>query len=81
MGDAQFDGGGSVTWKIRHSKGRNGHGNPNNANGEDEDPPAGSDAKFIVETEGGFKFDHPATKGHWVKISWRPETPPRDQSS
>ena len=79
MGDAEFQGGGSVKWKIRNSKGKNGGGDKNNCNGEDQDPPDGPDGKFIVETEEGFKFEHPATKGHWVRVSWIPET--NDQSS
>ena len=77
MGDAQFDGGGSVKWKVKPSKGDPYHGNPNGANGRDKDPDASDpNAKFTINTIGGTLT--PQSDGSWtvnvdgttIKISW-----------
>ena len=66
MGDAQFDGGGSVKWKVRPSKGDPAHGNPNGANGKDKDPESSSDpnAQFTINITGGTVT--PQGAGSWT---------------
>ena len=85
MGDAQFDGGGSVKWKIRHSKGDHGHGNPNGGNGKDKDPLDGSGGKFrVFRNEQGVETEMiplNTVEGNYIRIVWGPESPPESSSS
>jgi hypothetical protein len=69
MGDAEFEGGGSVKWKVRHSKGED--GNPG-GNGKDQDPES-AEATFLVYADDVFKFALPAKDHHKVKVFWGPE--------
>src|SRR5262245_49389741 len=73
MGDSEFVGGGSVKWKVRHSKGDNGNGNANGGNGKDKDP-QGPNATFLVYADDHCVFSHPATSGHKVSVFWGPES-------
>ena len=71
MGDAQFDGGGSVKWKVKPSKGDPYHGNPNGANGKDKDPDPSSDpnAQFTINITGLSEITVPV-RGTTITIHW-----------
>ena len=71
MGDAQFDGGGSVSWEVVNSDGESGGGNKNKCKGKDKDP-KGEDGSFAVIANGSLMFTLPATKGNTIKILWGP---------
>jgi hypothetical protein len=75
MGDAEFQGGGSVKWKVRNSKGE--HGNPGGA-GKDHDPiGGGSFAVFKVENgKETLVFTHAVKQGNNIRVFWGPESDP-----
>jgi hypothetical protein len=72
MGDAEFAGGGSVTWEVTNSDGESGGGNKNKCKGKDKDP-KGEDGSFAVIANGSLKFTLPATKGNSIQILWGPD--------
>jgi hypothetical protein len=72
MGDSEFVGGGSVTWKVRPSKGDPGHGNPHGASGKDKDP-VGT-GFFKVFDNGTQVYEQPEAAGHKIRVEWGPES-------
>jgi hypothetical protein len=74
MGDAQFDGGGSVKWKVRPSKGNPGQGNPHGASGKDDDPVG--PGFFKVFDNDNLVHETTETVGHIIKVEWGPESAP-----
>jgi len=73
MGDAEFEGGGSVTWAVTNSDGETGGGNKNKCAGKDKDP-KGADGSFAVIANGKLMFTLPATKGNAIQILWGPDS-------
>jgi hypothetical protein len=73
MGDAEFAGGGSVSWEVKNSDGESGGGDKSKCKGKDKDP-KGVDGSFAVTANGKLMFTLPATKGNVVKVLWGPDT-------
>jgi hypothetical protein len=84
MGDAEFEGGGSVDWKVTNSDGESGGGDPTQCQGKDRDP-KGPNGSFAVIANGTLQFTLPARRGNTIRILWGPdadsytrtETPPK----
>ena len=72
MGDAEFEGGGSVNWQVTNSDGEAGGGNKRQCTGKDKDP-KGDDGSFAVIANGSLMFTLPATKGNTIQILWGPD--------
>jgi hypothetical protein len=73
MGDAEFEGGGSVTWAVTNSDGESGGGNKNKCTGKDKDP-KGVDGSFAVIANGKLMFMLPATNGNAIQVLWGPDS-------
>ena len=73
MGDAEFDGGGSVTWEVTNSDGESGGGDKYKCKGKDKDP-KGVDGSFAVIANGKLMFTLPATKGNAIRVLWGPDS-------
>jgi hypothetical protein len=71
MGDAQFDGGGSVKWEVTNSDGESGGGNKNKCKGKDKDP-KGPNGKFVIMVTGRPTVIVPAD-GTTVRVTWGDE--------
>ena len=72
MGDAEFDGGGSVTWEVKNSDGESGGGNKDKCKGKDKDPRltmaafpscAGEDSMFTTAGDEGKRHPVPVGTG------------------
>ena len=68
MGDAEFDGGGSVKWQINHSEGDFCDGHKHGGMGRDKNP-KGPNGLFIVTVTGQKPIIVP-TKGTKVRVVW-----------
>jgi len=68
MGDAQFDGGGSVTWSIHHSDGESCRGHKRGAHGKDKCPRTES-GLFVITVTGQEPIIVPV-KGTTVRVVW-----------
>jgi hypothetical protein len=73
MGDAEFAGGGSVSWEVTNSDGESGGGDKYNCKGKDKDP-KGDNGSFAVIANGKLMFTLPATKGNAIQVLWGPDT-------
>jgi len=73
MGDAEFEGGGSVTWAVTNSDGETGGGDKYKCKGKDKDP-KGVDGSFAVIANGKLMFTLPATKGNAIQVLWGPDS-------
>jgi hypothetical protein len=73
MGDAEFEGGGSVTWEVTNSDGESGGGDKYKCKGKDKDP-KGVDGSFAVIANGKLMFTLPATKGNAIQVLWGPDS-------
>jgi hypothetical protein len=73
MGDAEFAGGGSVSWVVTNSDGESGGGNKSKCSGKDKDP-KGVDGSFAVIANGKLMFTLPATKGNAIQVLWGPDS-------
>ena len=68
MGDAEFDGGGSVTWKINHSDGESCKGHKHGAQGKDKCPKTDS-GMFVITVTGQEPIIVPVN-GTTVRVIW-----------
>ena len=68
MGDAEFEGGGSVKWQINHSEGDFCDGHKHGGKGRDKNP-KGPNGLFIVTVTGQKPIIVP-TKGTTVRVVW-----------
>jgi hypothetical protein len=68
MGDAQFDGGGSVTWAINHSDGESCRGHKHGAHGKDKCPRTET-GLFVVTVTGQEPIIVPVN-GTSVRVVW-----------
>ena len=73
MGDAEFAGGGSVSWAVTNSDGETGGGDKYKCKGKDKDP-KGVDGSFAVIANGKLMFTLPATKGNAIQVLWGPDS-------
>jgi len=68
MGDAEFAGGGSVTWSINHSDGESCKGHRHGAKGKDKSPKTES-GLFVITVTGQEPIIVPV-KGTTVRVVW-----------
>ena len=68
MGDAEFAGGGSVTWAINHSDGESCKGHKHGANGKDKAPKTES-GLFVITVTGQEPIIVPVN-GTTVRVVW-----------
>ena len=68
MGDAEFEGGGSVKWQINHSDGEFCNGHKHGGKGRDRNP-RGPNGLFVVTVTGQEPIIVPA-KGTTVRVVW-----------
>ena len=68
MGDAEFEGGGSVKWQINHTEGDFCNGHKHGGKGRDRNP-RGPNGLFIVTVTGQKPIIVP-TKGTTVRVVW-----------
>ena len=68
MGDAEFAGGGSVTWSINHSEGESCRGHKHGAKGKDKCPRTES-GLFVITVTGQEPIIVPV-KGTTVRVVW-----------
>lgn len=68
MGDAEFAGGGSVTWSINHSDGESCKGYRHGAQGKDKSPK--TEAGLFVITVTGQEPIIVPVKGTTVRVVW-----------
>ena len=68
MGDAEFEGGGSVKWQINHTDGDFCNGHKHGGKGRDRNP-RGPNGLFIVTVTGQNPIIVP-TKGTTVRVVW-----------
>ena len=69
MGDAEFEGGGSVTWTVNHSDGESCKGHRHHgANGKDKSPKTDS-GLFVITVTGQEPIIVPV-KGTTVRVVW-----------
>ena len=68
MGDAEFAGGGSVTWAINHSDGESCKGHKHGAKGKDKCPRTES-GLFVITITGQEPIIVPV-KGTTVRVVW-----------
>jgi hypothetical protein len=68
MGDAEFAGGGSVTWSINHSDGESCKGHRHGAKGKDKSPKTES-GLFVITVTGQEPIIVPVT-GTTVRVVW-----------
>ena len=68
MGDAEFAGGGSVTWSINHSEGESCRGHKHGAKGKDKCPRTES-GLFVISVTGQEPIIVPV-KGTTVRVVW-----------
>ena len=68
MGDAEFAGGGSVTWSINHSEGESCKGHKHGATGKDRCPRTES-GLFVITVTGQEPIIVPV-KGTTVRVVW-----------
>ena len=68
MGDGEFVGGGSVTWKVVNSDGESGGGDKNQVQGKDRDP-KGPGGMFRVTVNGEVAVLVPVD-GTTIKVNW-----------
>ena len=69
MGSGEFDGGGSVHWKIVHSNGEHGKAHQNGGNGKDKHPERGAGGEFTVRLNGKTQFTAPVDSSR-IEVSW-----------
>ena len=67
MGDAEFAGGGSVSWEVKNSDGESGGGDKYKCKGKDKDP-KGDNGSFAVIANGRLMFTLPATRGNAIQV-------------
>jgi hypothetical protein len=72
MGSGEFDGGSSVKWKVKPSKGDPGQPNPGGAAGRDKDPIGGTG--YFVVLDNGTPVHTIGTAGHTITVLWGPES-------
>ena len=63
MGDAEFAGGGSVTWAINHSDGESYKGHKHGAQGKDRCPTTES-GMFVITVTGQERLDRSRERNH-----------------
>jgi hypothetical protein len=68
MGDAEFAGGGSVTWSINHSDGESCKGHKHGAKGKDKSPKT-EGGLFVITVTGQEPIIVPV-KGTTVRVVW-----------
>jgi hypothetical protein len=68
MGDAEFEGGGSVKWQINHSDGDFCNGRRDGGSGRDKNPKT-ANGLFVVTVTGRKPIIVP-TKGTKVRVVW-----------
>ena len=68
MGDAEFAGGGSVTWAINHSDGESCKGHKHGAKGKDKSPKTES-GLFVITVTGQEPIIVPVN-GTTVRVLW-----------
>jgi hypothetical protein len=68
MGDAEFEGGGSVKWQINHTEGDFCNGHKHGGKGRDKNP-RGPNGLFVVTVTGQKPIIVP-TKGTTVRVVW-----------
>lgn|SRR5262245_38845108 len=68
MGDSEFIGGGSVRWRVTHSNGHSGNGNPRGGAGRDKDP-TDPNAQFTINITGLSQITVPVD-GTTIEIHW-----------
>ena len=68
MGDAEFEGGGSVRWQVNHSDGDFCAGHKHGGKGRDKNP-RGPNGLFVVTVTGQKPIIVPA-KGTTVRVVW-----------
>ena len=78
MGDSEFIGGGSVRWRVTHTNGHSGNGNPRGGAGRDKDP-TDPNAEFTINiTTGGTVTQQPdgswtvPVRGTTIAVHWPP---------
>ena len=69
MGDAEFEGGGSVKWDVTNSDGESGGGDKVKCKGKDKDP-KGPGGKFVITITGQDPITVPCD-GTVVRVTWR----------
>ena len=69
MGSGEFDGGGSVHWKIVHSNGEHGKAHQKGGNGKDKHPERGAGGEFTVKLNGETQFTAPVDSSR-IEVSW-----------
>jgi len=72
MGDSEFVGGGSVRWRVTHSNGHSGSGNPRGGAGRDKDP-TDPNAQFTINITGLSQITVPVD-GTTIEIHWPAST-------
>jgi hypothetical protein len=70
VGDANFSGGGSVTWEVSNSDGESGGGDRNRCSGRDRDP-KGPGGVFRVIVNGETVAQVPVNNST-VRVTWTP---------
>jgi hypothetical protein len=68
MGEAEFEGGGSVRWSVTNSDGESGGGDKNGVSGKDRDP-KGPGGIFRVTVNDELAVMIPV-KGATIKVNW-----------
>ena len=71
MGDAEFEGGGSVKWTVINSDGESGGGDKVKCKGKDKDP-KGPNGKFVIMVTGQAPVIVPCD-GTTVRVIWGDE--------
>jgi hypothetical protein len=71
MGDAEFEGGGSVRWEVTNSDGESGGGDKKKCKGKDKDP-KGPSGKFVITVTGQAPIIVPCD-GTTIRIIWGDE--------
>jgi hypothetical protein len=69
MGSGEFDGGGSVHWKIVHGDGEHGKAHQHGGNGKDKHPEKGAGGEFTVKLNGKTQFTAPVDSSR-IEVLW-----------
>jgi len=69
MGSGEFDGGGSVHWKIVHGDGEHGKAHQHGGNGKDKHPEKGAGGEFTVKLNGETQFRAPVDSSR-IEVVW-----------
>ena len=72
MGYGEFDGGGSVDWKIEQTDGDSGEGGKHGGHGKDKDPKQNGFFLVRVSEEGKAprEMSAPCVKGTKISVNW-----------